>query len=68
MSARRFLSLYDKGGDDDMFSSDLSDTELQVARAGGAGGGEGVGGGLTGAVFEGVGFRAAGGGGQHKGA
>jgi len=29
MTARRFLSLYDVGGDDDMFSSDLSDQELR---------------------------------------
>lgn len=28
--ARRFLSLADKGGDDDMFSSDLTDDELKV--------------------------------------
>lgn len=25
VTARRFLDLYDKGGDDDMFSSDLTD-------------------------------------------
>lgn len=30
VSASRFLSLASKGGDDDMFSSDLSDKELQV--------------------------------------
>lgn len=29
MTAKRFLSLYDKGGDDDMFSSDLTDEELE---------------------------------------
>lgn len=28
--ARRFLSLADRGGDDDMFSSDYSDEELKV--------------------------------------
>ena len=28
--ARRFLSLAEKGGDDDMFSSDYSDEELKV--------------------------------------
>jgi hypothetical protein len=29
MSARRFVALADKGGDDDMFSSDLTDSELR---------------------------------------
>ena len=30
VTAERFLSLASKGGDDDMFSSDLTDAELQV--------------------------------------
>ncbi|CAG9465134.1 unnamed protein product [Pedinophyceae sp. YPF-701] len=29
ITARRFLDLYDRGGDDDMFSSDLTDAELR---------------------------------------
>jgi hypothetical protein len=31
MTAARFLSLYCQGGDDDMFSSDLTDDQLQVS-------------------------------------
>ena len=33
ITARRYLSFTVPGGDDDMFSSDLTDTELQVSRS-----------------------------------
>lgn len=33
MTARRFLSLYDAGGDDDMFSLHFSEPDLQVSHS-----------------------------------
>ena len=49
LSAKRWLSLAEKGGDDDYFSSDFSDSELsERLRALGEGGGGGGGGGAAG--------------------
>lgn len=33
VTASRFVALYDKGGDDDMFSCDLTDEELRVSES-----------------------------------
>lgn len=54
ITAARFLSLFDIGGEDDLFSSDLTDAELRERSEARAGGG-GVGGhcrGLTGTVVK----------------